>query len=535
MRIITSVLLLLSGLSFQVHAQWCGMTIEDMAKTTNELLECKKNILTNGTASERGTVFVPVKFHLVGNDDGTSRVLEYRVLDLLCGWNKNYAPLDYQFYMKGGFNYINDININTDPRNGFTAASMRSKKDAGAMNVFIVKNIPNPSSPTSKILGFFDYAGDYVVILATECKTEASTISHEAGHFFRLLHTHNGWDGHPYDPTVDADSNFKVNDYSPEQGVKKGTYPGQGSIATLKNECMSGFEGELRGDYMSDTPPDYAMGEASAGKGTANCTLHKSLIAIDPCGDTVKPMTNNYMSYFEGCSAYQFTPQQVAVVKESYNSTKRAYLRTNTPPVDNGTVSGAPILMSPANNGYSVVTSDILLDWQDVPNATSYLVEVSLITSMGGSNSDFYIVNNASELVFKSFKGQPIVQGKFYYWRVRAYNNNSCCTAFSSTFKFTAGPTSIKTIDSQVANMNIYPNPVISGQELKIDIKANKNFDGVLKVHDGLGRLLHSEKITVSEGDNSINLPSLEITSGAINVGITIGHEVIGKNVIIQR
>ncbi len=511
-------LLLLFITSGALYAQKCGVTPDDNYGITMDLLKNKADI-ANGIVYERGIAYVPIKFHLVANDDASGRVTEAKVLDLLCGLNANYAPVGLQFYLSGDFSYVNDTRINTTPQDAFTVLFMKPLKAPNAINVFVTKTIGS-SGTGGTILGYANYDNDFIVMLSTECKKEASTLTHELGHFFALLHTHNGWDGHPYDPVVDGKQVALI---SPSQAVKKGNYPGQNPQVTVKNECMSGLECDSRGDYVCDTPPDYAMGErwASEQKGCSKW----SWIVLSPCGDTVYPMQTNYMSYFDNCASYTFTPIQIGLITASYNSARRNYLRNNILPVNNTVCSAAPVNLVPANNAVTDQFPKVELDWDDVPNATHYVLEISNFLDFIGDQFDRYVLTS-SKFTMTKFKGVALTAGKNYWWRVRAYNNSSTCAPYSARFKFTTGTSNaISTLPQSLNSWSVVPNPSQASTGASLSINANQNIEPLIEIYDILGTRLSSFKAKVQIGQNYVPLDLRQSTKGLYFVSMILDNE----------
>lgn len=505
-----------------MYAQKCGVTPEDNLKITLDLLKNKAE-LAKGIIYERGTAYVPIKFHLVANDDGSTKMKESGVFDVLCGLNANYSSVGLQFYISDGFNYINDTRINTLPKDGFTALYIKSKKVTNAINIFLVTDIDEASGQNGEILGFADYEGDYLVILKKECKKEASTISHELGHYFSLLHTHNGWDGHPYDSLVDGK---KVSLYSPVQAVKKGNYPGQLPTVTIKNECQNGLECDLRGDYICDTPPDYDMGEAWWAN---NCVKWRPIV-ISPCGDTVHPMENNYMSYFSGCASYVFTPTQSAQILASYNSTRRNYLRTNIKPVTtNGNVTELATGFIPANGETTPVYTYVDLDWSDVPNATHYYLEIASIDFIGDYER---IILTESNYKFTKYLGNAIIPNKSYVWRVKAFNNLYTCANFTNKLKFITG-LSNATLDlpDNVSYWSVNPNPNKIGTSLQLQVEAINSFKTTIEIYDGIGKKVDSQIFDIQNGTNNITLNTESFSAGLYFVTMNIDNKLYTKKI----
>jgi predicted phage tail protein len=113
----------------------------------------------------------------------------------------------------------------------------------------------------------------------------------------------------------------------------------------------------------------------------------------------------------------------VAVSAAAGEVTRSATLTLNPP------TPAAPTLQSPAN-GATGVAQPATLNWNDVPNATSYEVLVDDTSSMAAP----YVANptvSASQVVLSGLPARQL------WWRVRARNAAGVFGAFSATRSFT--------------------------------------------------------------------------------------------------
>jgi hypothetical protein len=60
------------------------------------------------SASSRELQYVPIKFHLVGKDDGVGYYPLVYLWQTLCELNEKYAPVGFYFYIYGDLHYINN-------------------------------------------------------------------------------------------------------------------------------------------------------------------------------------------------------------------------------------------------------------------------------------------------------------------------------------------------------------------------------------------------------------------------------------------
>ncbi|MBK8563846.1 MAG: hypothetical protein IPN76_11025 [Saprospiraceae bacterium] len=174
------------------HAQHhkCGVTLEE-GKKIMEQFHFNRNEMRD-FAFERGAItYVPIRFYMVANADGTGRTSEKAALGALCLLNENYADQEIQFYIKE-FRYINNDDIHSDPINsGFN--DIANQMIYNALNIFISKETGEEG-----VLGFYQPGagpqGNDWVVLEENSATEKLVATHEVGHFFSLNHTFYGWE-----------------------------------------------------------------------------------------------------------------------------------------------------------------------------------------------------------------------------------------------------------------------------------------------------------------------------------------------------
>ncbi len=131
-------------------------------------------------------------------------------------------------------------------------------------------------------------------------------------------------------------------------------------------------------------------------------------------------------------------------------------------------IPSAPVLLYPANGSY--ISSLIpLLDWNNLPYASSYTVQVSLSNSFssfvvnqsGISNSSYQIPNG-------TFTGNTL-----YYWRVRGVNIIGT-GIWSNVWYFYIIPTSVLQSSGEIPKenkmYNNYPNPFNPMTKIKFDL-----------------------------------------------------------------
>jgi len=160
-----SITIIFSSLIFciaNVYAQdhQCGGVVGD-AEAFNQRLRqnIKSAKLNNYEKSSQETVYIPIKFHLVAETDGTGRIDFNSVFDEICILNSQFEALGIVFYLQDGFNLLNHTPTYESPRTAGAAARMIQEKNrvgSEAVNVFITQNGDTGNSDNGTTLGYYD-------------------------------------------------------------------------------------------------------------------------------------------------------------------------------------------------------------------------------------------------------------------------------------------------------------------------------------------------------------------------------------------
>jgi len=248
------------------------------------------------------------------------------------------------------FNYVCENNyIDSDERieNGFSDAGMCTGWDeflhGDGIDIFIIAGFPTGIAGSGGVAN--GIPGTFIVLRGrggTDGNSvfENSTIVHELGHLFGLLHMFHGCTQNPliwntgecqenpngYGCGGESLCPWSELDYSCEGG----------SIPDL-NECAEYYvnendnNGDIAGDYIPDTPPSHNLIEkhrpnidcTHSDKDVYNYADGKptSALIVDPKGNDYNPDYNNFMSYnpYKDCRDH-FTPNQVTVMKNYLES-----------------------------------------------------------------------------------------------------------------------------------------------------------------------------------------------------------------------
>lgn len=496
-KMLCSLALVLVGawaVTAQTQPGVCGTTLDDQLQFESRLLENIEKVNAGLGATDRGgnIQYVPVHFHLVGDAAGNGKVKEARVLDQLCAMNTAFAPMNIRFYLRPHqnhgtlFNYtINNNNV-YDNQTSWTV--MQGQRHPNAMNIFIV-NQAGSGNQTGTTLAYYSPQRDWIVSRKDQINgaTNNSTLPHEVGHFFSLQHTFLGWESQPFDQT------FLTWPKAPA------TSPGGVATERVSGNCTTAA------DKICDTPPDYNFGF-----GASTCSYSGG--AQDPTGAVVAPMANNMMGYFNFCSDYVFTPQQQNVVLADRATTARNYLNNNFSPAATEINTPTDMLVSPVGGVTVPYFDEVLLEWNAVPGATYYLLELDWVTSFASPQSQSFIVSSTSRLV------STLASNRNYFWRVRPFNEYvTCATARQGSFR-TSGTSAVRTIEG-LTGWQVSPNPVRQGAPAVVLVQADQAFDGDIRVLDATGRQVYVQAgLHFPAGDSRIELPSSILENNGLYV-----------------
>ncbi|MCC6412852.1 MAG: T9SS type A sorting domain-containing protein, partial [Saprospiraceae bacterium] len=448
--------------------------------------------IANGTlpVSDRSgaTTYVPVHFHLVGDAAGNGKHKERFVLDQLCQLNESYAAMDVQFYLDAHPTYglfdksINNDGVYDDQTNSFI---MQNRRNQNAVNIFVVNSIA-ASGSLGTVLGRYVPQNDWLLIIKSQTNGNGNgTLDHELGHFFTLMHTFLGYETNPFEPT------------DPTWPIAPVLSPG--GYAT---ERANGSNSNIAADELEDTPPDYNFGYIAT-----SCNQYTGG-AKDPLGATVDPMENNFMGYFIGCDDYAFTPMQMDVITADIQSPQRNYLDNTFTPVATEITTPTDLLVAPISGETTQFFDNVMLQWNTVPGATLYLVEVDITTNYGSPNAQTFITDQASVVV------EGLQANRTYYWRVRPFNEYATCAiARQQTFKtpFTSNTNEVEGLSS----WQVWPNPANDAQNVNVAIQADIDFDASINVFDAVGRRVQGlQGVRINSGLNNITLPIATLPNG---------------------
>lgn len=489
----------------------CGINENDIELITERLLKHKQTLKEGYVPNKSGNItYLPIRFHIVSNSSGSLGVREEFVLRQLAELNENYLDQDIQFYIDSGFNYISNTNAFENPASTAGNIILGNNKLNGRINIYIPQTASTGGGSIGTVLGFYSPANDWIVVRAAELLNLTSTLTHEMGHFLGLLHPHSGWDAIQYDPMI----------HTPTPTVSP-------SGRLTENQARSGScrNCDVAGDFLCDTPPDYNFGF-----GWPDCDYDAG--TLDPCGDVVDVLENNYMSYFlQGCDSYIFTDDQKQImdldVAARMNNNS---LFSNLEPSTIEPVEGDISVNSPEVGGFSPRYDAVFFNWEDVEGATDYIFEYSRVLGGFSGGGRVMISNGESQVLID----EPFLPNTEYQWRIYPYNQTSTGYGFSETFTFTTGlSTSVAQLE-EVNSFDIIPNLVNNQDQILLNINSTQSLSIDVQIVDISGRLINNTRSNLINGENNIDLSVSGLNNGVYFVKLQSESGIITKRFIVQ-
>ncbi len=485
---------------FTVVAQPCGTPQAPLLERTDAN---KKTMVEVQRGVQK---YIPMTFHLVANDAGSGRVTEEAILSQVANINAQYGDQEALFYIDR-FNYFDNDAVYDSPRSFAANTQMRLRKDNNSINVFVVNSIE--STGPGQTLAYYDPQEDWLVSRKGQINGVSSTLAHEAGHFFSLAHPFSGWDCNP----------FNIPPYTNPVEVTF-TIPCDGGGGSSLIELHDRSNCNTAGDHICDTPEDYNLGLFWQN----DCAENNSVKDIN--GEVIKPMTNNFMSYYTNCATYQFSPTQKNLINTDFFTFKRSYIRTGVIP--NTTPVTDPVnYISPINGEDAGGFSNILLDWEDTPGANKYLVIYDRFMSFT-FNPKKAIVTSSEYLITDALS-----EDVTYYWKVWPYNESQTDAGYSATQSFKASTGTAVNDIREITGYTLSPNPVRGLGKATLALSSTKDFDAVIELTSATGQRLSSQQVNITAGISQHEIATSDLTAGLYFIILHSSHGRLVERMLI--
>ena len=470
-------------------AQFCGTPQDPILERT---VINKKSLIPLKRGVQK---YIPVTFHLVADASGNGRVSEEAILFQVANLNSSYADQEAKFYIDR-FNYFDNDAVYNTPSSNAAKTQMRLRRDNNSVNIYITNMADSGNGGPGVTLAYYNPQDDWIVSRKDQIGLSTSTLAHEVGHFFSLAHPFDGWDCFP----------FTLVDYTNPVNVDF-TKPCEGGGGSKLIELHDRSNCNTAGDKICDTPEDYNLGLLyQSGCGENNSVKDKN-------GEVIKPMTNNFMSYYTNCLSYAFTTMQKNLINTDFFSFQRTYIRTGVIP--NTTPVVDPIqYITPINGEESNGATNILLDWEDTPGANKYLVVYDRFASF--TFDPVKTIVSSSELVIAA----ELELNRTYYWKVWPYNESMTGAGYSAPQNFKVGTGTAVNEIRDISDFALTPNPVKDHIPAILTLSSINALTAQLQVTDASGMVLSKESISIPAGMSQYWIQNSELPAGIYFVSV---------------
>jgi len=396
----------------------------------------------------RSAVQLGITIHVV---EGAVQIPIQKLYDELDAINRFFGPSGLQFFFCGAPRFIQG------KRNIYTynqaASELNSRHHVdNTINIFYLDEIGDQqfSQFACGISTFpFDSRPDQrFIIMQKGCSTNGSTLAHEIGHLFGLLHTHETFRG---------------------------------------RELVNGSNCMVAGDQLCDTPADPNLGLF----GLQGCTYVSN--AVDGNGETFRPDPTNIMSYAPAACSNRFTENQAARMNFWYEE-ELSYLVQNCDHFPDFSISSSENSLN-ITSGERV---DFNFDFGSL--GVTEKTEVEVYFSLFGESDDIptiihkdtVSIDGGSDLSTVSVVVEfPLTKGTGDYTLTVILDPNSQYLERDKRNNFKE--IAVEIDNSQFEDESIFPNPV--NDELNIFLRGSqRRGDIFVEISDLYGRSYLSEK-----------------------------------------
>jgi len=356
-----------------------------------------------GQFKNAGTTCIPMRIHIVTEDDGTGGVNMGDVNAGIANLNNFYKQAGIEFYI-GAVNIIMNSGWYDFDETEQAALTM-ANSIYDAPNVYFVKEISVGIAGKACGYAFFpaNTTSSLDIMMANECVINApnGTFVHEFGHFFNLGHTHEGTENGNMDPMAENVARTGAN-----------------------ANCST------NGDMLCDTQAD------PQGTNNAACMFNNDGASPnDQFGMTYTPDINNIMSYYDDECGGIFTPQQYARIINGL-ATRQSHTNYNLTGLAPNTVNDPTDLTATLN-----MSNEVVLNWTDnAANEIGYLIERS---SDAGATWTA-LIGGGVNMNITTYTDNSVVMGTNYQYRVKATNDD--CNHYSEPASVDMGVSPIPTV-----------------------------------------------------------------------------------------
>ncbi len=483
-----TLLLFLAGYS-ATFAQTAPNPCATPAVKSEWLKRYQQNPAAFPKSNER--MYVDMTIHIMGNDNGQGYFSITKTLNAFCELNEDFETADIQFVLKDVL-YHDETSYFSHQEFEPGYEMMATYNIPNTLNCYIVED-------PAGACGYSIY-GWGIALKQTCINAGDNTWAHEVGHALSLPHTFSGWEGY--------DHNYNL--------------PAPAFVDGTEVERVNGSNCQSAGDGFCDTAADYLNDRWGCSFNGNSTTSQK-----DPSGVSFYSNGSYFMSYSLDACSYQFSAEQIAAM--------RANLLDDNEDLMSETQPGEPIIgdivlaaITPAQGGSAPNPNAVTLQWEPVPNATHYVVQLNPF-------SFFSVVVNQFIVEGTSLTVNNLLANRSYYWRVRPFNNIYTCAPFSNSRYFTTGSVTGASDLSADQVLNVYPNPIGKGQILQLRASEMMQGQALLTLSSITGSKVWSSMPMLVEGDQAIEIDTEGLPVGAYVLRIVQDGNQWQTKLIIQK
>jgi hypothetical protein len=453
-------------------------------KEWKEILTEVESQKESGLDSQK--LYIPMTLFNVGKSDSTSFYSTAAILTALSRLNQDYDSVGMQFYLNGPIRRLENTAW-WDHKSVIQGHQMMIDNNVpNTMNVYIVSN------PASNCGYNLPSAG---IAMNRSCMSPSDhTFAHEIGHNFYLPHPFLGWEGKRFNlanPTPDR----VTYDYT----FFKDIFPIDTTLRIIDTALVEYFDGRnsaIAADQVEDSKADYLSYRWQ-------CTANNFSVdkQRDPAGTEFFSDGSLFMSYAADECQSRFSKKQIGVMRYMAQYGKRKNYLLNPRIPENKITLNPANLISPVGSQVTGV-NNITLRWNKVPNATSYLVQLSRLSN--------YLVFDLDIVVTDTFINVPttLSANRNYFWRVRAFNSYYFDNPFTPNGVFKTAVTSSEELGfSWAKEIKLYPNPIESGVTPNLTINMLESGSIQWEVYNLIGGLIKKGDLNLLAGENYLSLP----------------------------
>jgi hypothetical protein len=436
-------------------------------------------------------LFLPIKIHVVGNDQGDGYFNIGSVLKAFCTLNNDFAQSGIQFFIKDEINYINETDFYV--HNWSQGGQMMVQNNVNdVINCYIV------ADPVGNC-GYSNYG--LGIALNKGCLSPTDhTWAHEVGHYLSLPHPFYGWEG--------TDPDYPYGDPAPN-------YVNGEAV-----EKMDGSNCQHAADGFCDTAPDYLSYRWSCAGDSMSTVLQ-----ADPDSVTFRSDGTLFMSYASDNCSSRFSDEQIDAMHANVHD-DRPYLKDQMDelqPITEAFLN--PV--TPAEGAVADFFEEVYFEWEAMPNAEGYVVDLTRF-------ENFAVVEHRYNVQGTSFTSNDLKAGKTYYWRVWPYNSQYVCEMYSDTASFSTGILSAVHDIEEVSGVQVVPNPVSLGDGLRISLDAASPVALEVEMLTITGQSVRQFAWSINTGANTQSLDTDGLRPGVYFLQLKSDKGVLSRKVVVQ-